>query len=174
MSRLTEFYRGAGCDSEGRTLEEILNWGDEDLEDVHDFIQWLFPLPEPSGFNPHAPLLSADDIRAFRGDALLQANLRRSFARILRFLGLIETLDGGIVDGDHFAGRAGEVWAHPNHNWLRVTRILRSLTLLGEGEKARSLYAWLEASYRAKRFPIPTDTFRYWTGAIQANPPAGG
>jgi hypothetical protein len=59
MSRLLDFYRGVGADTEGRRLEDILAWPDDDLEEVHDFIQWLFPLPEPSRASPTpTPLFS--------------------------------------------------------------------------------------------------------------------
>jgi len=88
MSRLVDFYRGLGTDIEGRLLEDILAWNDDELEEVHDFIQWLFPLPEPSQYNPDAPLLTKEDIAAFKSDPVLQANLMRSFERILAFLGL--------------------------------------------------------------------------------------
>jgi hypothetical protein len=55
MSQLTEFYQGTGLDTEGRTLAQIWAFSDEAMEDDHDFIQWLFPLREPSRFNPDAP-----------------------------------------------------------------------------------------------------------------------
>jgi hypothetical protein len=55
MSRLTDFYRGAGSDSEGRSLADLWNLSDDEMEDIHDFIQWMFPLREPSRFNPDAP-----------------------------------------------------------------------------------------------------------------------
>jgi hypothetical protein len=166
MSRLLDFYRGEGTDTEGRRLAEIWAWDDDDLEAVHDFIQWLFPLPEPSRFNPDAPLLTEEEIRAFRADELLQANLARSFERILAFLGLT-LAEGKVGERANFAVRARVAWAFPNHNWLRVTRILRSLTLLGQGEKAQALYGWLSEQYRSGRSPIPADTFRYWTAAVE-------
>ena len=58
MSRLTEFYKGTGTDSEGRTIAMIWAYSHNQWEATHDFIQWLFPLPEPSRFNPSAPVLS--------------------------------------------------------------------------------------------------------------------
>ena len=64
-----DFYRGNGPDSEGRTLAEILAWSDDELEAVHDYIQWLFPLPEPSMFNADAPVLTPAEIAAARADA---------------------------------------------------------------------------------------------------------
>lgn len=165
MSRLLDFYRGEAPDSEGRYLEDIWNWPDSELEAVHDFIQWLFPLPEPSRFNPDAPLLTEEDIGAFRADKELRAKLRKSFERILTFLGLTETA-GKISEGPNFRTRAKDIWVTPNHNWLRITRILRSLTLLGLPEEAQRAYGWLQETYRQRRFPIDAETFRYWTASV--------
>jgi hypothetical protein len=167
MSRLLAFYRGQSTDSEGRSLKAIWGWNDERLEEVHDFIQWLFPLTEPSRFNPDAPLLSPEDVAAFHAEPLLQANLEKSFERILKFLGLSRAGDGTVEEGPNFAAREPEVWSFPNHNWLRITRILHSLKLLGLEPQARSFYARLAAYYRAGKYPIPTDTFRYWTEAVE-------
>lgn len=165
MSQLIDFYRGEGADAEGRRLDDILTWRDNMLEAVHDFIQWLFPLPEPSRFNPDAPLLTPDDIAAFRRDPALRANLLRSFQRILTFLGLQLRDDGEVVEGDFV--RIEQVFGYQNHNWLRITRILRSLHLLGLGAEAQALYRRLEDFHTRRRFPIGDDTFRYWTGAVR-------
>ncbi len=173
MSRLVSFYRGAATDSERRKLDDILSWDDDDLEAVHDFIQWLFPLPEPSQFNADASLVDEDDIEEFKRDKFLRANLGRSFARILRFLGLTRTDNGEVLEGGNFQARARDVWAAPNHNWLRLTRILRSLKLLGLEAEAEALYGRLNAFYTGKRFPIPADTFRYWTQAVRGEMPRG-
>jgi hypothetical protein len=167
MSRLVEFYRGRAVDTEGRRLEDIWGWSDHELELVHDFIQWLFPLPEPSQFNPDAPLLTPQDIATFRSDEQLQNNLRKSFERILLFLGLRQEGNGDVVEGDNFTARAEDVWDYPNHNWLRITRILRSLMLLRLEPEAQALYRRLENFYRGQRFPIRADTFRYWTEAVR-------
>jgi hypothetical protein len=167
MSRLIDFYRGDGTDTEGRRLDDILAWRDNRLEAVHDFIQWVFPLPEPSQFNPDAPLLTAEAIAAFRNDPILQANLRRSYERILSFIGLQMTDGGEVVEAPHFARRALDVWDYQNHNWLRVTRILRSLHLLGLDTEAQALYRRLEDFRSRRRFPIGDETFRYWTSAVR-------
>ncbi len=166
MSRLLDFYRGLKTDTEGRLLDDILGWPDDDLEAVHDFIQWLFPLPEPSQFNPDAPLLAEADIAAFKSDPVLQANLLRSFNRILGFLGFAMTDDGKVVEGKNFSARIPDVWAMSNHNWLRISRILRSLTLLGMKSQADALYERLSGYFTSRKFPIPANTFRYWTEAV--------
>src|SRR5208283_1467128 len=46
-------------------LHEIQEWADGQLEAVHDYIQWVFPLPERSGFNVAAPVLTRESIREF-------------------------------------------------------------------------------------------------------------
>jgi hypothetical protein len=171
VSRLLDFYRGHGADIEGRTLKEILAWDDDSLEEVHDFIQWLFPLPEPSQFNPDAPLLTDNDIINFKGDPQLQANLLKSFDRILGFLGFALE-DGNVVEGENFSDRIPDVWAIPNHNWLRITRVLRSMTLLGLERQAKALYERLSFYYTRRRFPIPESTFQYWTEALNLKEPS--
>jgi hypothetical protein len=167
MSRLVAFYRGEATDTEGRRLEEIWDWNDEELEIVHDCVQWLFPLTEPSQFNRDAPVLTDADIADFHTDSVLQGNHRKSFERMLAFFGLALAEDGRAVDSPNFAARVPDVWAVPNHNWRRITRILRSLTLLGLATLARIFFGWLEATYGSRKFPISEETFQYWTEAAQ-------
>lgn len=167
MSSLLDFYRGEKPDIEGRLIQDIWAWPDDELEFVHNYIQWLFPLPEPSQFNPDAPLLTASDMTAFKADPVLQGNLQKSFARILRFLGLQQDTPGKIQEGDNFQDRQADVWSGPNHNWLRITRILRSLTLLGQADQARALYNFLSTVYKIKQFPISKTTFQFWTDALK-------
>ena len=166
MSQLLNFYRGKSTDSEGRLLKDIWTWNDDELESVHDYIQWLFPLSALSRFNPDAPLLTGNDIAAFKVEPLLQANLLMSFKRILTFLGFEMTTDGKIVEADNFHERIADIWAIPNHNWLRISRILRSLTVLGLKAPAHAFYDKLRSYYDSRRFPIPTNTFAYWTDAV--------
>src|SRR5262249_3787518 len=87
MSRIVDFYTGSAPDHRGRFLREILEWPDERLESVHDFIQWLFPLPDPSPVNPHAPVIDHKTIESFAARADLRDALRTSFERMLRFYG---------------------------------------------------------------------------------------
>jgi hypothetical protein len=170
MSQLLDFYRGNSPDTEGRRLPDVWAFSDEDLEVVHDWVQWLFPLWDPSRFNPDAPLLTDEDIAAFQADPLLHANLRRSFKRFLTFLGLERVEEGRVEEAPNLPARAPEVWSYPNHNWLRITRVLSSLRVLGLGDEARALFDRLEALYTSRRFPITADTFQYWTEAVQGIP----
>ena len=88
-AEILAFYSGTSTDSRGRRLLDIQQWPDELLESNHDFIQWMFPLLEPSSVHPEAPILDHEVIRAFRAHPELQQTLRRSFQRMLAFTGLI-------------------------------------------------------------------------------------
>src|SRR5260370_42010584 len=84
--RLVCYYSGEAADDKGRYLAGILEWPDEQLELVHDFIQWMFPLTE-RGFNLNAPLLDRSSIDEFQSGPQLQHNLRISFLSMLIFYG---------------------------------------------------------------------------------------
>lgn len=86
-SRIIGFYSGTELDHRGRYLHEIQHWPDEQLESVHDYIQWLFPLPERSGFNVAAPVLNPESIQEFRARPDLRGNLRAAFLRLMKFYG---------------------------------------------------------------------------------------
>ena len=166
--RLVEFYDGRAPDHAGRFIHQIQQWPDDRLEAVHDFIQWIFPLPEPSPVNPLAPVLDPETIQAFATGPELRQNLRRSFLRMLRFYGL-EMRSGGppAVDrAKNFQERAGN-WLHPgNHNHLRITRILKSLAILGLTEEASAFLACLEAIRAEEPARISAVSLRFWRAAI--------
>jgi hypothetical protein len=169
--RLLSFYAGTRPDDHGRWLSEIQLWSDRELEQVHNYIQWLFPLAERSGFNVDAPILDAKVIEEFRSRSNLRHNLQTSFRRMLGFYGL-EIEDIGeltVVRAPSFAERA-ENWISPsNHNHLRITRILKSLKLLGLESEADAFFECLADIYRvesAKAVPkISEVTFRFWQSA---------
>ena len=128
--RVVAFYSGQP-DSAGRRLDELLAWSDDQLEAVHNYIQWMFPTRQASGFNPHAPLVTDATARAFAADAALRERLRASLERMLAFYGLRRTADRVEIDPARFPARAPN-WLHAgNHNHLRLTRIIDSLAHLG-------------------------------------------
>ncbi|HZD75673.1 MAG TPA: opioid growth factor receptor-related protein [Acidobacteriaceae bacterium] len=170
--RLTRFFAGGG-DDDGRSFDEILGWEDARLEMVHDYIQWIFPLPERSGANPWAPVLDAATIATFRGDSEMQGRLHMAFLRMLAFYGFV--LEGdAVVEGQRFAV-ASRNWLHAgNHNHLRLTRMLRSLRVLGLERDAAALWEALRGLYEresaAGRRTITAETFAFWRQAATAPP----
>jgi opioid growth factor receptor-like protein len=135
---IVSFYRG-GRDSAGRTLAEILAWDDDRLEAVHDYIQWVFPTRQPSGVNPDAPLVSDRTAEAFATDPALRDALLRALDRMLTFYGCRRNGARIEMDPARFLERA-RTWLRPgNHNHLRLTRIMQSLSALGLPDEARGL-----------------------------------
>jgi len=168
-ARIIAFYEGRAPDDRGRFLDEMLRFDNRQLERVHDFIQWLFPLPEPSGANASAPVLDQSAIEQFRARPELRVALRRSLDRMLAFYGL-RWSDERIVRNEQFGERDG--WLSPgNHNHLRLTRMVRSLCFLGERDAARALFDALSNIYheerRTGRDRISETTFQYWKAAIE-------
>jgi hypothetical protein len=162
---LVAFYRGEAADYQGRTLHDIWSWGDGRLEDRHDYIQVLFPLPEPSHFNARAPLLDGATLARFRTDDVIRANLLQSFRVMLRFYGLrLDEKAGEVVEADNFVERVGQ-WLSPgNHNHLRITRILKCLTLCGLQDRAAAFLKALLALPGQDR--ITSESRRYWREAV--------
>lgn len=147
-SQAHAFLASLGTDGRGRTIEAVLGFTNLQLEQVHDYVQWLFPLDEPSRFNPDAPLLDESTIEAIRCDGIALANFRRGLERMLRFY---ET-------SDH--------WAQAyDHNLLRISRILRSTRLLLGAEEARTLHARFLTRCAALGFDPGSETLGYWSRA---------
>jgi hypothetical protein len=173
-SPIIDFYFGEAPNPDGDKLEEITgSWSNHAWEASHTTIQWVFPLKDPSNFNPDAPLLTEEDIAKWNEEsmegAVLRNNLALSFARFVRFLGF-EYKDTEVKIADDFSERQKTVWDGFNHNWLRITRCLASLRMLGLQKEADALYKRLQALYESKRFPISEKTFKFWTEAVSGQP----
>ena len=164
---LIAFYRGEGGDHRGRSLNDIHEFDFYELEIHHDYIQWLFPLVEPSGANPSAPLLSEQDIATFRADEGLRRSLVHSFELMLQFYGL-DLLDREpvqVVRSIGFDGRSADWLTHGNHNFLRISRIVRSLALLGCHRYAAAFLECLETIYAEHPDTVGRTTIGYWRRA---------
>ncbi len=174
QSRLLAFYSGESPDDRGRKLANILKWNDDELENIHDFIQWMFPLRERSGANPQAPVLDESTVEQFHSRGDLQEKLRASLRRMLKFYGLELKTEGplAVVEGQNFASRSATWLTTGNHNHLRITRMIKSLKTLGLGNEADALFACLRVIYQRQSArstsPISARTFQFWQDAASA------
>ena len=167
-SPLLRFYRHQGPDHAGRMLAEIWHWPYSSLEAHHDYIQWLFPLDTPSGANARAPILTEEDIAHWQHDPMLRMYLRRSFEKLLDFYGFAIINNNGharIIAASNAATRQQAWITQGNHNYLRLTRIVKSLRLLGEAELADALRTALEHLGAQHGATIGEETVRYWREA---------
>lgn len=166
---LISFYLGESCDDIGRTIKDIHSWDYDQLEDVHDYIQWLFPLTDRSNFNSSAPLLDKPQIDRFRSDDRLKEQLLTSFEIMLNFYGFnYDDSQGAIqISRSHqYAERKNNLLKHP-HNFLRITRILKSLRLLGLEKYAQAFFDALTQLYHEEVGKISYTTFTYWEQAVK-------
>jgi hypothetical protein len=147
-SAAVSFLRGEGHDHRGRSLEDVLAFDDSFIERRHDYIQWLFPLPEASRFNLDAPVLTADDVAELRASDAVKTNLRRARDRMLAFY----------RENDHWLTAF-------DHNHLRITRIIRCLALILSADEARSFHDEIRAMVAAAGDPVNAQSLRYWEDA---------
>lgn len=142
------FLEGEGPDARGRSVFEVLAMNDVALEHTHDFIQWLFPLPEPSQAVPDAPVLTPDDVLAVRASDLAPIALAAATDRMTNFY------------------RSTHDWLMPNdHNHRRITRIIRSLRLLVGDDEADAFRDAILARVEQTRAPVSARSRGYWITA---------
>ncbi|KAK5908085.1 hypothetical protein CgunFtcFv8_016172 [Champsocephalus gunnari] len=141
---------------DGIYIEEILTkWrGDYDkLEHNHTYIQWLFPLRE-QGLNFYAHELTQEEIKEFQSTREAKRRFLAAYSLMLDFYG-IKLLDksGNVARAPNWKER----FQHLNesqHNYLRITRILKSLGELGyEAFKAPLVHLFLEESLSHNTLP---------------------
>lgn len=145
-SDIVLFLAADGQDCAGRSFEDVLAFDDVEIERRHDFIQWLFPLPEPSRAVPGSPVLTAVDIAALRASQTAAGRLAAAATRMLDFY------------------RANRRWRQSyDHNHLRITRIVTSLRLLAGDAAADAFKAAILSE--AGRADINTDTLEFWRRA---------
>ncbi len=164
-SPLVSFYLGKGVDNRGRTFSDIINWDYESLESVHDFIQWLFPLKVPSAHNLEAPILSEADIAEFNNSAVLRSNVIKALSLMLDFYGFSLKSDH-VIRSNRYREQASNWLSYGNHNMLRITRILKSLCVLGFNDYAQQFFHALQDVYRDNR-NIIGDSYSYWKRALK-------
>ena len=165
------FYLSQRPDSSGRMIEDIWTWDYQKLEYTHDYIQWLFPLKEKSRFNLNAPVLNDEVIRAFSANEHLKIRLRKSLQVMLRFYGLqcneIGNADMEIVKSDEYQTRKPDWVEQGNHNYLRITRILTSLSILGLESYTQAFFKCLTQIYYEDSKNIGSKTYVYWKSAVE-------
>lgn len=97
--------------------------------------------------------------------------MRRGVEKMLHFYGL--TIDGpagtpAVVKAQNFSQRAVN-WLRPlDHNFLRLTRMMMSLTLLSQESTAAALQRCLEDIYHEHPKVVGKTTIRFWRQAVDA------
>ena len=108
----------------GRTLKDIWDFSDEEIEQTHDFVQLVFPTNKPSMAVSHGLYLDSETlIERIKNNPEAQKNIVKSANWFLSFL------------------ERNTYWNQKyDHNQLRITRIIESLRLLVSNEEADKFY----------------------------------
>jgi hypothetical protein len=126
---LLKYFSGERVHPGGKTIHESLNMNGPRIGNTGGVIQWLFPLTTPSTHVPRAPTLSPFELKVFRTDPELRELYLVGVNRFLERFGISVHGNSGSIEPDF---NTRKKWMYPSyHAFMPVTRILRSLKLLG-------------------------------------------
>ncbi|MDR5900183.1 opioid growth factor receptor-related protein [Halomonas vilamensis] len=161
---MIEFYCGEGRDHKGRYLDDIWALSHFWLEHTHDYIQWLFPIPEAGRFNAFASLLTPAVQAAFEGSDVMRQHQQRSLEVMLDFFGL--DWDGSDIVAQPTLTIQTHIWLKAGgHNHLRITRIIRSLALCHQSELART-FKQAVIAIGTQQGVVSDTSLKYWQKTI--------
>ena len=137
-------------DFKNRFLKDIWNFSDEDIEYTHDFIQLLFPLNEKSSAISNGIYLDSNEaILSIKANKLATENIVKSSKWFLSFL-----------------ARNSHWKRQHDHNYLRITRIIKSLRLLVSDQEANKFYeSFMQLVDENLKSKINSTTLTYWENA---------
>ncbi len=173
--RLFQGFYADQClgDIKNRSFKDMIEMSNHQLEKSHDIIQWLFPLDEPSLHNPNAPLLNKallEEINSKIWAYAYRSSFEQAWKRFMFFL------RSAPDDWGMFSKEAWEMqkpyegkpqWITPrNHNYLRITRVIKSATLFGRKDLATLMYQYACEKYEEYPGIIGTTTKQFWDNAI--------
>lgn len=129
-------------------LHKVMHADNEWLEMHHDWIQTAFPLYTPSCYHPGSVLLTRELLEAIKDDVWVVEQIHRALARMALYF------------------KSTTHWAEQyNHNLLRITRILLSISYtLGSG-KAHWFLRTILRRCEELGFRPETTTLNYWSCA---------
>ena len=147
MMNFKNFLIGKGSDFKGRTIQDIWNYSDEEIESIHDFIQVLFPLNKKSQSVFNGYYLDTDDlIQNLKDNEQVKENIFKSSEWFLSFL------------------KRHDYWKRRyNHNQLRITRVIECLRLLVGDDEANNFYKSVIELCKDKN--INKKTIGFWNNA---------
>lgn len=160
MENFIDFYSGEGQNWSGHYINEILDFSNEQLEVIHNYMQWIFPTMEKSKFNENAPVMTEEIVKTFKNNPKCKLNMIKCFRRMLNFYGL-KWEDKIVIKNIDYRERSYDwIYVHP-HNHMRITRILKSLKLFGFKEEHDAFLKILKEIYKENQNSL-RDSYQYW------------
>lgn len=108
---------------------------------------------------PFAPCLSDDDVAFFKTNLVARDIMLMAYKRFLEFMGI--TISDGV-----YCAESSEIWSTPNHNHLRITRVLSCMISCGFEDEAERLFSFL--TRMCETYPILKSSWIYWAEKVGA------
>lgn len=123
----------------------------DEFEGTHTLIQWLFPTMRPSAHQPNAPVLAQGDVAQMQADPVVTQALLRGNQYMRRF----------------YSGAVGKplLLQHRNHNHLRITRVIESLSLLHSKELAQEFVGFVCQINAKAGYKVNIASVEFWNNA---------
>eukprot|EP01088_Endostelium_zonatum_P006336 TRINITY_DN18454_c0_g1_i1.p1 TRINITY_DN18454_c0_g1~~TRINITY_DN18454_c0_g1_i1.p1 ORF type:complete len:293 (-),score=74.70 TRINITY_DN18454_c0_g1_i1:71-949(-) len=146
-------------------------WGDyRRLEVHHGYIQWLFPIRE-HGMNSQSEPLQMHEIETIKADPVAKARVLKSYKLMLDFYGM-RLRDDNTGEVERNPSNWKDRYENLNtsgHNYLRITRILKSLGELGyEHVKVKWIEFFIQEVYENRQLRnIKSSLENYFVGTLR-------
>jgi hypothetical protein len=134
-----------------------------DIENYHDFIQWIFPTAEKSLYNSNALTISDNFKILLSVNPVAVCNFCKTCRLFVKFIGF-DCKDNTIRSKED----ATMFYDKTQHNLLRITRALNSLNQLGKTACSKKLFSALEDIYTKYPNKIPNTSFTLWKQTQQS------
>ena len=142
---ILNFLIGNQEDSNNRCIQDIWEMNDREIENTHNFIQWIFPLSERSEAVPNSPIVSEEEIYQIKNSELAQNNIKKSSDWFLGFL------------------ERNKYWiCYSNHNHLRITRAIKSLRLIHSNKEAEKFKTDIFNLIEGNEDKISSISIEFW------------
>lgn len=167
-SEIIDFYNGER-NKNGVTIDEVWNYEDSQLEHVHNYIQWLFPIVEPDYWNRDTPKLTQEDIDTFKNSVDLKVKLLISLEVMLEFWGLEMQYNYdsvSIFKSKRYELKSANWQTAKNHNFLRITRVIHSLNDIGLRKVSEEFLNCLMGLVKESPEKFNSMSVNYWKDAM--------
>ncbi len=142
---IDDFLKGNEPDIYKRYLKDIWMMSDDQIENKHNFIQWIFPLNVKSNAVPSSPILTKKEIICIKKSEIVQKNIKKSAEWFLKFLS------------------SNSYWiCQNNHNHYRITRVIKSLRLIHSNEEAEKFKNSIMNLIQGNEKKINLTNIQYW------------
>ena len=110
-------------------------------------------------YNTSAPVVNLSNLNVYRKE-IIQSNMKKSFSRMMQFYGL-EINNECIEKSKDFISKSRNWLSFNNHNYKRMSRILKSLRIFGLNKEADMFFSFLKQLQKEQPLLIGISYF-YW------------